>query len=884
MSLRYTIDKRTTFILFIIICLYFVSAKPALAISGHVWNNFGKRIDSARVTIINSRDSSDSYVTYTDSNGYYNVSLKELLLRDSKARKIVLYKHYPNPFNQQLTFPIVLLEKGHLNIDVYDFKGRHITSVVNNDYPDGIYNFQWNGRDKNGELLKQGLYFYRVVFEGEIFTGKIVRINKVSNAVGTAPLPIKKFDVDSFYLNYHIRVEKDGYEDAVKRYVVARDVDSLNFLLFIKSDLPYKCVGNYFGVWDGSKYRKIFIKGINLGVAKPGTQPGEMAATTDDYHRWINRMGELGINSIRAYTLHFPRFYAVLDSFNTANPTHPIYLFQGIWLNEYENNNNFYNLSHEFDTDIEEVVDCVHGNRKINERPGRAYGNYTTNVSKWVMGYIIGREIHPREVIPTDSINHAVHGYQGVRIRIDTASPTEAWITARLDHLVDYEKSTYGIGRPFSFSSWPTMDPIQHPTEKKNFTDEDTTQFDLENINTFDAPGGYFASFHAYPYYPDFVSEDSIYRLSQDSVGFNSYLGYLKDLKSHYHDRPLLIAEYGTPSSLGSAHFSHSGMNHGGLDEKTQGYNDARLISNIYEDSCAGGMLFAWIDEWFKITWITNPIGTVPARRHFWHNLCSPEQNFGLITFDPPKPDFKPLQFFNTNCLIDTIKWAIDWQYLRVRINLKQPFLSSDTMLLAFDTYKSDVGEKYLPNGHPVSTRPEFTLQITSADHADLYVTQAYDLFEIWFTGWADPKQLFHTTITDGAPWNLVRWRNDENADAIDSLGKLRVRWPGEDTTSLDCVFVNSDVVEVRIPWTLLNFVDPSQLEVMNDNRLTPERETGFTDGVTVGVYFRGCFNQAEKFTWDPWDAADGIEYTEREKPAMKIFSDKIKDMPYWVK
>ena len=78
-------------------------------------------------------------------------------------------------------------------------------------------------------------------------------------------------------------------------------------------------------------------------------------------------------------------------------------------------------------------------------------------------------------------------------------------------------------------------------------------------------------------------------------------------------------------------------------------------------------MLFAWIDEWFKITWITNPIGTVPSRRHFWHNMTSPEQNFGLITFDPPEPDFKPLQFYNS-CKLDTIKWAIDFQYFRLKL------------------------------------------------------------------------------------------------------------------------------------------------------------------------------------------------------------------------
>ena len=42
-----------------------------------------------------------------------------------------------------------------------------------------------------------------------------------------------------------------------------------------------------FAIWNGFNYVPIFIKGINLGVSVPGTQPGELAATTEDYRRWF---------------------------------------------------------------------------------------------------------------------------------------------------------------------------------------------------------------------------------------------------------------------------------------------------------------------------------------------------------------------------------------------------------------------------------------------------------------------------------------------------------------------------------------------------------------------------------------------------------------------
>lgn len=65
---------------------------------------------------------------------------------------------------------------------------------------------------------------------------------------------------------------------------------------------PYR--GDYaikedmFAIWNGFNYVQIFMKGINLGVSVPGTQPGELAATTEDYRRWFELIKEAGYNTI----------------------------------------------------------------------------------------------------------------------------------------------------------------------------------------------------------------------------------------------------------------------------------------------------------------------------------------------------------------------------------------------------------------------------------------------------------------------------------------------------------------------------------------------------------------------------------------------------------
>ena len=83
-------------------------------------------------------------------------------------------------------------------------------------------------------------------------------------------------------------------------------------------------------------------------------------------------------------------------------------------------------------------------------------------------------------------------------------------------------------------------------------------------------------------------------------------------------------------------------MNHGGYSEQQQGEKNIRMMHNIINAGCAGGFMFSWMDEWFKPTWIVTYLeayglyseGTIIPTRQLWHNLTSPEQNFGLVTFD----------------------------------------------------------------------------------------------------------------------------------------------------------------------------------------------------------------------------------------------------------
>ncbi len=266
----------------------------------------------------------------------------------------------------------------------------------------------------------------------------------------------------------------------------------------------------------GSDYRPLVLKGINLGSSPPGYFPGEIAyaISPNEYEDWIEAMAEAGFNSLRVYTLHPPVFYEKLANYNQRHPDNPLLLFQGIWLDEVENYSDYdsfdlLNRTASFTNDIKEVIDCINGKGDIAYRYGKSYGRYITDVSRWTAGYIIGREISPQEVDITDTRNSSVNSFSGNYLSI-TVRKQARYSAHRCSSKQSVMKLlNYSVSRPVSISSWPTLDPLAHPTEI--YTDEDKADYDITKITLKIPEPGIFASYHAYPYYPNFISEQPSY-------------------------------------------------------------------------------------------------------------------------------------------------------------------------------------------------------------------------------------------------------------------------------------------------------------------------------------------------------------------------------------
>ncbi len=890
----------------IIISFSFLVSARDYYVKGRVTDTGGNSVQNARVSLTAG---TTEYSAISNTDGEYSVRISGIYTDVSEILDVGV--PFPNPFAYSVNIPVIISKSGELRLTIYNFHGKKIKDITFGSVEAGSYRVIWDGTGQGGAPEPPGLYFYGITCNSVIKSGRLIKAAGVSTYSASTALepvmmpPVTPPSSGAFRFPVVSVITSDGYYPVrLTDITIARDT-TLDFVLSPKHDIPFKTTGNHIAIYSDNTYKPMILKGINLGSSPPGYWPGEIAyaVAPELYEQWIQSMADAGFNSLRIYTLHPPVFYEKLAEYNQRHPEKPLLLFQGIWLEEVQDryNTDEFDLikrSTAFTRRIREVVDCIHGKGNIALRYGEAYGRYETDLSRWTAGYIIGREISPQEIYTTDQLYPDMTSFTGTNFSIAGGTASEVFITRMLDETVTYESNHYSVRRPVSISSWPTLDPLSHPTEI--FTDEDKTSFDITKIVASGQGAGLFASYHAYPYYPNFISQQPSYRLYSDSYGPNSYFGYLIDLKSHYSDIPLVIAEFGVPSSWGSAHQSFSGMHHGGYSEQQQGEINMRLMHNIIDAGCGGGFMFAWMDEWFKPTWIVLYLeaygihsgGDLIPTRQLWHNITSSEQTFGLLTFDQ---EMTPA---NVTYLTDKpsgpvskIEATHDNTFFLLTVETAENLQTGDTIMIAFDTYLRGMGESVLPNGSILDNRSEFLLtMVLSQDTAHYQVTRAYDMNGLTprFDLSDHSVQRYRSTMTDGDPWILMQWINDEYTGTAHDIGLL----PMENSTAFkpgqrSAVAWDGKRIKIRIPWTMLYFFDPTQMKVIDgaesyDGGYNYEILTTQSDGIAVSVYYDGIVTSTlGRYTWPKWLIVPSV--VPREKKALEVVKNGLPSIPDFV-
>ncbi len=144
---------------------------------------------------------------------------------------------------------------------------------------------------------------------------------------------------------------------------------------------------------------------------------------------------------------------------------------------------------------------------------------------------------------------------------------------------------------------------------------------------------------------------------------------------------------------MGCAHANPDGYHHGGLTEEEQGKGIVSNDEGYTPGRLCGGLIFEWMDEWAKKTWITEPF-MIPYERHvLWHNTMGPEQNYGLCTVE--SADYTGEEHIQeADGVIKKISLGCDSTFLYLNFELaRSRDFNRERLLIGLDTYDRARGE-----------------------------------------------------------------------------------------------------------------------------------------------------------------------------------------------
>lgn len=626
------------------------------------------------------------------------------------------------------------------------------------------------------------------------------------------------------------------------------------------------------------------IRGVNMGVGLPGEWATDYAIDQETYLRWFGWIQEMGANTIRVYTILHDDFYNAFYEYNTQREEageEPLWLIHGVWINDYVQNSHRDAYDEDFLQtfldDCRTVVDILHGNKNLSLGYGLGSGSYRKDVSPWVIGYILGVEWEDVTVAYTDHKYPERNSYQGTYLYTTAdASPFEAMLCQVGDQIIEYESNRYKQQRLIAFSNWPTTDPFSYPEVITKFFMKCAT-VDVEHIQASDAfLSGLFASYHVYPYYPDYLNymlnppdmegSESLWLDAQIAAGSqdmgvpietylpggqqctyldssgqpNTYYTYLKAL-TNYHTIPVVISEYGVSTGRGMAQRDYNtGRNQGHMSEQEQGQAVIDCYEDIMAAGCAGSCVFSWQDEWFKRTW--NTMHAVDLdNTPYWSDYQTNEQYFGLLAFDPGEEE--------SVCYVDgdTSEWTdadlvfsdgpfslsmkYDEKFLYFLIEKEGFSPGTDTLYLPIDTTPK-TGSTYCQNHDLSFARPcDFLIVIDGVDNSRVLVQERYEVLRAMFLHetedrdpYLDPVDVdtpvfkpIELMLQTATPLLTGNWQASAETYETGKLTYGNANPEAEDFNSLADFIFSGDCVELKLPWQLLNFANPSEMMIHDD-------------------------------------------------------------------
>lgn len=629
-----------------------------------------------------------------------------------------------------------------------------------------------------------------------------------------------------------------------------------------------RIIDNNFQVYQNEKWIPRNIKSVNLKNYLPGIN---QEVSKERFEKWIEDIANLNANTIKLDDLFPSGFYQALDEYNRSTED-PIYIIQTIPmdLTGFEDNLDPFKLDNSipFKNKISTVISALHGDVTIPKTADKdgVSGEFSNDVSTYVAGLILGSN-WPEEVIKfTNDNRQDKNDLDGTFVSSQEAKPFEIFLAEMLEHSLQYEFEKYSWARPIGISNKIR----DYRTEEEGLREFVTIDPDVIKLKNEDL--GYFVAYDIFSSQPSYVNTEPNYTMYLDHRGkTNNYSGFLNDFIGQ-HETPILVGSFGAPSSRGLAKVNTSNLNQGQLSEKEQGEMVAKMYEDIIYAGALGGSIESWQDDWTKATSNIEALDNA-NRRKLWSNSQNPGQHFGLVSFGENKIDLDGLDKDWTASKIDPIftrdkdedtlieKLYIDHDHQYLYFALEVDSNEEDNLVtnIMIDTIDKQ-GNSNNPFNPNISTpkQVDFLVNIDRVDNSKILVDSYYDTFDFIYNFdiahldtsadnslddliaqdeddlenpeviAEDKSKNEYKEIKTG----LLKQDNDENS--YDNLpvisfetGRLvaensRDNSAGNSSLADYCWSNDGTFLELRIPWALMNFSDPSSKEIIGDFYTSP--------------------------------------------------------------
>jgi len=607
---------------------------------------------------------------------------------------------------------------------------------------------------------------------------------------------------------------------------------------------------------DGT-FSPVQLRGVEMTSSIPGYMAWDFGTYVYDYLRWFGHIEAMGANTIFVPNTMDSNFYYAFYRHNNSYAETPLLLLQGVAGDDYDS----------LTTNLREAIDVIHG-RRINFFARTGVEAFLFNVSEWVVGFVVGAEWDPDAIVFMNHFDpNAPESFEGDFFSsAENASRFEVMLTRVMDTATSYESRRFKVQRPIGFISSPMTDFLEFaPAYARQLGKY--AQLDAENIlPTENMTAGTFASYRLFDFADDFsryitpeqyAELASIIAVIDQSCIYNGYLDFLVQ----YHTMPVIATGFGFSTSRAPYR-----QDRYPLTEREQGEALVNMVTQLEERNWAGAMISTWQDNWGRRTWNT-AFSSNPWRYQYWHNVQAVDQNYGLMTFDPGRYE-RPVLIDGDDSEWDESHFVHEYNgmriyaqytyqglYLLIRGNSVNPH---NTLYLPIDvTPRTGTSMYYeLEFERPA----DFLLILSGAHNSRLLVNQRYHA----------THQRFHEEMTGINPYThdippmwdsefvpiLLGIQNTTiiDADVFEQGGELveemrrmlyhdtgrLTHGVGDPTSpnfnSLADFYFGDNLVEIRLPWMMLNFYDPSYMQVHDDYYLRFGVEGVRVNEIYIGV------------------------------------------------